>query len=128
MQLPDHLMSEAVIQAEFYGACKGIGLNCALEVHTPAGRLDAALFNADWTELVAVVECKRTVILEITPQIARYKKLGVPVYGLHKLNSLPLARAIQQRHPRGLPWEVVMALPKILRRNPSIQRSLKNKS
>ncbi len=81
---PEHLMSEAVIQAELYRQFIELGANVTLEYSTPMGRTDLALFNSDWTRLIAIVEMKHNEERRVrrTPQIERYKKLGVPVYGL----------------------------------------------
>jgi len=110
MDIPQHLMSEANIQAEFFGACKGIGLNCALEVSTPVGRLDVGIFSEDWSRLLAVVECKKRRLDGNTAQIGRYKQIGVPVYGLRRMDSLSLARKIQGSGLAGIPFEQVLAM------------------
>jgi hypothetical protein len=99
MLIPDHLMREAQIQAEFYCACKSVGLNCALELSTPVGRLDCALFNDAWDVLLAIVECKRTVRpwQERTRQMHRYRSIGVPVHILANLQACDaLAKQIKE--------------------------------
>ena len=60
MQIPEHLESEANIQAEFYGVCKQVGLNCALEVSTPLGRLDVAIFYAALFVVLAFDNCQQS--------------------------------------------------------------------
>lgn len=103
--VPGHLLSEAVVQAEFYAAAKYIGLRCTLELSTREGRLDVAVFNDDWTKLLAIVECKNKPFGKVnrTRQIERYKKLGVPVYGLSKVGrAMPLAQTIKKCNHAGI--------------------------
>lgn len=79
------LDAEANLQAEFYHACRLIELPCVLEVHTPAGRIDAAILNKARTHLLAVIEVKRDRSAFMdgrSQQIQSYKQLGLPVYGL----------------------------------------------
>ena len=87
MICPDNLISEAIIQAEFYHACRLIGLPCLLELTTPAGRLDAVVVSSDFKRMLAIVECKHNEHGKVffSRQIKRYKALGVPVYGLAKV-------------------------------------------
>ncbi len=83
--MPYSLFSECQIQAEFYMAARLMGLPTALEVRTPVGRLDIAVFDANWQRLLVVIECKKQ--KEFSPgQIARYKRLGVPVFGLWRMD------------------------------------------
>lgn len=111
MRIPFHLMSEANVQAEFYGFCKEIGLNCVLELHTPFGRVDCAIFSSDWKKLLAVVECKHVKqgVVKRTMQIMRYKRLGVPVYGLAKMDSMALAKTIKEANHFGIVWDEAAA-------------------
>ena len=83
--IPSSLISEAVIQAEFYTQSKLIGLNCTLELSTPKGRLDIGIMSPCWTSLVAIVEVKRGVGMFRRSQISRYKEIGVPVFGLERI-------------------------------------------
>ncbi len=104
-------MSEANIQAEFYHCCKQIGLNCTLEFNTPVGRMDAAIFCEHWVKLLAIVECKhnRSGIVKHTAQIERYKSIGVPVYGVAKLDRcVNLAKTIQRDCKFGASLTLVM--------------------
>lgn len=111
--VPLRFLSEAVIQAEFYMAAQQIGLRCTLELSTSEGRLDIAVFNDDWTKLLAIVECKNNLSGKVrrTRQIERYKRIGVPVYGLGKAQrAMHLAKIIKEsNHPgialESVPWE-----------------------
>ena len=93
------LDAEANLQAEFYHQCRLIDLQLALEVTTPAGRLDAAILTPDRLNLVAIVEVKRSKLSfneGRSRQILNYKALGVPVYGLDTTTDPKrLARSIQ---------------------------------
>lgn len=99
------LDAEANIQAEFYHACKLIGQEIALEVTTPAGRIDCALLNPARTEITAFVEVKRQAndfLQGRSKQIQRYKLLGVPIYGLAAGYDIhALAKTLQTRHQTG---------------------------
>jgi hypothetical protein len=111
--------AEANLQAEFYHHCRLIGLNCLLEFTTPTGRHDLAIFNSDFTRLLALVECKKKVIARITSQIARYKAVGVPVYQLNCIHRAErLAKTIQANcHDQsGIECERLSAIPKQRRR------------
>lgn len=80
-----NLNTEANLQAEFYHFAKLRGWPVVLELITNAGRVDIALLSKDRTRLLALVECKCSPIYFAggkSAQIARYKTLGVPVYGL----------------------------------------------
>ncbi len=96
------LDTEANLQAEFYHECKLIGLPCSLEVITPAGRLDAVVLNAAKTQFLAIIEVKRDPVSFLggySTQIKRYKRLGVPVYGLSSHNDpAKLAATIKAKH------------------------------
>ncbi len=96
------LDSEANLQAEFYHACKLLGLQCALEVSTRAGRLDAVVLSACRGRILAIVEVKKHGFAFLnghSSQIRRYKSLGVPVYGLHPEKCAHrLAKTIQSKH------------------------------
>lgn len=110
MQIPSHLMSEANIQAHFFSVCRDAGLNCTLELTTYKGRLDAAIFDADWTHLLAIVECKRHKLIGDTfknhmAQISKYKEIGVPVYGLSQMDKAKsLANTIKRSNFKGVVW------------------------
>lgn len=119
MEVPIYLQSEALVQAEFYCNCKSLGMNVALQVTVPVGFLDVAIFNSDWTRLLAIVECKR--MTRIGPdvgywQMERYKRLGVPVHKLNSRDSMGLARAIKDSEHVGVAWEVIKAMPRRKRR------------
>ena len=101
--VPFHLLTETTIQGEFYHQARLIGLKCILELHTPAGRLDVAVFSDDWSEVTAIVECKKGA-LYLSNQIRKYKTLGVPVFGLNKLDKCAhLAAQIKRNHSKGVP-------------------------
>jgi hypothetical protein len=125
MNIPQRLMSEANIQAEFYCACKQIGLNCSLEVSTPIGRLDAGLFSEDWSRLLAIVECKHTNDGKVkrTPQIERYKRIGVPVFGLARMDCISLAVKIKTQTYPGVALDAVLEME---RRQRKPRRSREN--
>lgn len=121
--MPLELLSESVIQAEFYRQCCAIGLPCTLELVTPAGRLDAAVFNKSWTMIIAVVEVKNGHRFSYR-QIARYKTIGVPVFGLCNIQrAASLAAQIKRQYldddNRSLSLSVaytdVMLKPRIMR-------------
>lgn len=108
--VPVALLSEAVVQAEFYMAAKQVGLRCTLELSTREGRLDIAVFNEDWTKLLAIVECKNRPYGAVSKnrQIERYKRLGVPVYGLSKASRAEhLAKVILKANHRGVAIEAI---------------------
>ena len=99
-------MTEADIQAEFYHHARLIGLACVLEHCTPVGRLDIAVLNDARDRLLVIVECKRRE--SFSPgQIARYKSIGVPVYGLHKFDR---AEGLAKQLKRTLAAAVGVAL------------------
>lgn len=79
--------NEATIQSEFYHWGRVLGVNVIPELVTPVGRLDLAVLSGDGRDLLAVVECKDEVskLSADSEQIRRYKRLGVPVYGLAEL-------------------------------------------
>lgn len=115
--------SEATLQAEFYHHCRLIGLPIELELSTPVGRLDCAIFSEDRQTLLCIVECKkpdRICPMSESNQIRRYKTLGVPVYGLWKWERAAiLAAKIKAANHPGKPIAEVMLTPKpIRRRNP----------
>jgi hypothetical protein len=116
--IPKHLITEAVIQSEFYANCNLIRLNCGLELPTTVGRLDCGLFTDDWINLIAIVECK----LKLTEhtknswQIMRYKQIGVPVYGLDRMDSMSLAQKIKSQNYAGIPWDTARQLSNVIRR------------
>src|SRR5271154_7035683 len=96
------LDNEANIQAEFYHACRLIGIQCVLEVFTVVGRLDAVIFNQQRTYFLAIVEVKKEqhrFANGSSKQILRYKQLGVPVYGLSwEKDPHRLAATIKAKH------------------------------
>jgi hypothetical protein len=102
------LETEATLQAEFYHACRLIDLTCALEVTTPAGRVDCMILDKTKTMLLAIVEVKDSPTAFLNSslvQIHRYKTLGVPVYGLCPRNCAHrLAATIKRKHqfPNGV--------------------------
>lgn len=117
---PADLMSEAVIQAEFYRVAVSIGLRVTLEMCTPVGRLDIAVFNNQWTQLLAVIEVKHNQEKKVrfSWQIKRYKELGVPVYGLADMARCErLAKQIKDNHIRGVGLDAIQRMkPRIQRR------------
>ena len=91
--------AEANTQAEFYHHCRLIELQVCLDIHTPAGRLDCAILTHDRSSLVAIIEVKNPKAPFVKEQIDRYKKLGVPVYGLKDFShARKLAETIKKRH------------------------------
>jgi hypothetical protein len=125
--VPAQFRSECVIQAEFFRQCCAIDLPCTLELSTPVGRLDAAIFNAEWTRLLAVVEVKKRD--EFSPgQIARYKRLHVPVFGLYRFErAARLAAQIKRDYfvstaHFGVDWQYIQAIPKAVRSRGRKQR------
>lgn len=98
------LDSEANLQGEFYHACRLLGVQCALEVSTRAGRLDAVVLSDDRARILAIVEVKKHAFSFLnghSSQIIRYKRLGVPVYGLHPEKCAHrLAKTIQSKHSK----------------------------
>jgi hypothetical protein len=103
-----NLNTEANIQAEFYHACRLIDLPVALEIRTPAGRVDCMVLDKDRTMVLAIVEVKDSPNAFLSGnmlQIQRYKTLGVPVYGLCPRNCAHrLAATIKRKHqfPNGV--------------------------
>ncbi len=79
------LENEATLQAEFYHACRLLDMTAVSELVTPVGRLDVVILSPDKKRLLAIVEVKEfehSFIGGQSAQIVRYKRLGVPVYGL----------------------------------------------
>lgn len=100
--LPQCLLSEALIQAEFYHHCRLLEVPCTLEWQVAVGRLDAIIFDRTWTRCHAIVEVKKRGDQFKTRQIARYKKIGVPVYGLASFARAPiLAAQMKRQFPEG---------------------------
>lgn len=104
------LDAEANLQAEFYHACRLINLPVALEITTPAGRLDAGILNLERNSLLAVVEVKRSKLSfneGRSRQIINYKALGLPVYGLHAGTDPHALAATIQRATTGQPGKLL---------------------
>ena len=123
-------LSEANIQAEFYFWAKTLGLPCLLELSTPKGRLDVAIFNSTKTQLLAIVECKRDgcQLNEHSRQMVRYRKIGVPIYGLFLPSEAEgLARKIQNElvltNKSGLSVEDLFELEREKRSKPLPRRN-----
>lgn len=119
MKIPPHLHTEANIQAEFYHHCKCVELNCALEVLTPIGRFDCAVFSKDWTLLLAIVECKKHAkeSRPETGQIRRYSTANVPVHILDSFDACEqLAIKLKLESVKGVLFSEIMARPKRERR------------
>lgn len=119
--IPYHLRSEANIQAHFFSKCWAINLPCVLELYTPFGRLDAVIFTSDWKRILAVVEVKRRDDFSKL-QINRYKRLGVPVFGLCKMERAErLANQIKRDYYKpgdtehGQSFEGILAHKKLFR-------------
>lgn len=97
-----NLDTEANLQGEFYHVAKTKGIRVVLELTTFAGRVDIAVVNAAGTHLLAVVECKGSAVFFLggkSGQITRYKRLGVPVYGLTDMARVErLVGTIQRNH------------------------------
>jgi hypothetical protein len=108
--------SEANIQAEFYHRARLLGLEVQMEMHTPVGRLDAAILSSDRSHLLAIVECKRYKISRDAVQIKRYERIGVPVYILSsKYGAETLAKSLKlafSDDASGVSIEKVMSMPK----------------
>lgn len=81
------LHAEANIAGEFYHRARTIGMQVALEVGTPCGRLDIAVLNATRDSIVAIVECKRSAATISSWQMWRYRQIGVPVYTLTSFST-----------------------------------------
>lgn len=82
------LNSEANTQAELYHQARRIGLEVALEVVTPFGRLDLVVLSECRKSLHAIVEVKRTMFAGVgTQQLLRYKQIGVPVHLFHEFGK-----------------------------------------
>ena len=116
-QVPPHLLTECVIQATFFHFSILSGLNCTLELGTPLGRIDIAIFNQDWTRVLAVIECKHNSTKEVreTSQIRRYKRLGVPVFGLADIRRCERLCAQLKRdltNNGGRPYQEIMEIPR----------------
>lgn len=94
--------AEANLQAEFYHACRLLNVPVALEIVTPAGRLDAAILNAAKTHILAIIEVKRDERQYgdgESFQIKRYKALGAPVHGLwHGKDPHKLAATLKAQY------------------------------
>lgn len=119
--IPTHLLTECTIQVEFVRQCWDIGINCAPEITIPHGRLDAAIFDHTWTRMLVIVEIKTFQIYRTNKQINRYKMIGLPVFGLWKLDhAAHLAAQIKRDYVdnlkhRGMPYDYILSLPKPFR-------------
>ena len=108
---PEHLMSEAFLQATFFHHCQIIGLNCALEVTSPKGRHDLLLFDHGWEHLLAIVECKLNAMAGRN-QISRYALIGVPIIKLYRIqDAQPIAIGIASSKFVGVLWSDVLKMP-----------------
>src|SRR5262245_20839930 len=89
--LPNHLLCEAQIRAELYHHCRLLQVPIILELRNPLGSFDAAIFSPDWKQLLAVIECKHNQEqrVRLTNQIIRYKRCGLPVFGLASMERAP---------------------------------------
>ncbi len=115
--------SEANVQAEFYHHARLHNLPVYLELFASVGRIDIAVLCRDRSGIVAVVECKRHghSVYGDSWQIRRYKKLGVPVYGLSDwFRAERLVLTIQRRHADdpGISWAQVDHTEPLVRRTP----------
>lgn len=112
------LKTEANIQAEFYHQARLINLPVVLEFRTPVGILDVAILNIMRDGIVAIVECKRSQTPKFNSeswQIKRYKRIGVPVYGLADFErAARLAASIKSKHGNKS-GVLLTAIPSILR-------------
>ena len=112
------LDSEANIQAEFYHQARLSGLNCVLEIDTPAGRIDAAIMDESKTAFLCFIECKRDQLPRSfhSPQLARYSKLGVPVLTLSgKQSPSALVASIAAANYRPIPIQEIAAMSHLKR-------------
>ena len=89
LSIPAPLVSEALLQAEFYHKARLASFHCSLEYSTPAGRLDIAIFSEDWDFLLCIVEVKLIPPNPHSRQIRRYQSLGVPVLILSAFDQIP---------------------------------------
>ncbi len=120
MDIPNHLRSEANVQAEIYSVFKAAGLNVSLEVTTPVGRLDVGVFSEDWGQIRAIVECKKSTgnwrgKEWVGPQIKRYQRIGVPVFKWARMDCQELLLAVLAVPKVGVDWAVVQAMEKKVR-------------
>jgi hypothetical protein len=125
-------LPEANIQAEFYHHARLLGFVAILELSTPAGRHDIAILNHEQTHLLAIVECKSNESRRVyhSPQIRRYKQLGVPVFGLADFDRAEhLAAQIHRQFiaspSPGISLDDIFAMPKIKRRLSKAERILR---
>lgn len=93
--------NEANKQAEFWMACRDVGLDAVLEFGTPIGRLDVAIFGENRTRLLGIVEVKKyrcDFKDGQSTQIKIYKQLGVKIWGLANGESaVNLAKSIKEQ-------------------------------
>lgn len=104
------LNNEANITAEFYHQCRLLGIQIALEVTIPFGRIDIAILNKKRTHLIAIIEAKKDGRPFDHNQIERYKQLGVPVYGLNRIEH---AKRLALTIERNELWRFGMPLSQI---------------
>lgn len=96
-------LPEANIQAEFYHLCRLNGIPCILEFHTPTGRHDVTVWTPGYTHLLCIVECKSLkagqVFYSDSRQIRRYQQVGVPVYGIPRLEEAEAVfQTVKEKH------------------------------
>ncbi len=96
-----------------------------LQLVTPVGVLDAVIFSECYKRALAIVECKRNDYGKVffSKQIKRYKTLGIPVYGLARIEraaglAAQLLRTYSITDPNvGRDFEdILRSQPKIKRR------------
>lgn len=96
---PTKKISEAMIQAEFYQACKNVGLGCFLEYRAKWNGVKGSRFDAvvhDGVDVLAIVEIKAYKYLvernmkdwSKTKQASKYRAYGVPVFLVACLDNI----------------------------------------
>ena len=116
MKAGDLTKSEALFQAEFYHQARKIGLPVFLELTTPVGRLDIAVFNRPMDAVVAIVECKRDPRSQDRLQADRYLKIGAPLYwccSMEDAARLPPLLMEEYYEFSGVKLDTIMSMPRV---------------
>lgn len=94
---PRKALSEAMVQAEFYNACKEAGLGCFLEYRSKWNGMQECRFDAvihDGVEILAIAEIKsyrrpeKAYLWYGRKQAAKYGQYGVPLFLISSLDDI----------------------------------------
>lgn len=97
---PRKTISEAMVQAEFYQACKESGLKCFLEYSAKLNGLQRCQFDAivhDGHNIIALIEIKaykrstmdKRARWRNSKQATKYLQFGIPFFILFSFDDIP---------------------------------------